>query len=118
MWLPCGLVVDGFPIQGTYQFEWYVPIDERSHRYLVTWGRRVPSAVEAERFFQEIDARWKDLIVNEFNNDDVAAREGMEAFYSEGNGWQKEQLFRPDILITEWRKLANTYGRDIQRRTL
>jgi len=118
MWLPCGLVVDGFPIQGTYQFEWYVPIDERSHRYVVTWGRRVPSEVEAERFFQEIDTRWKDLIVNEFNNDDVAAREGMEAFYSEGDGWQREHLFRPDLLITEWRKLANTYGRDIQRRPL
>jgi len=30
MWLPGGLVVDGFPIQGMYQFEWYVPIDERA----------------------------------------------------------------------------------------
>jgi carbazole 1,9a-dioxygenase terminal dioxygenase component len=115
MWLPCGLVVDGFPLPGTYQFEWYVPIDERSHRYVVTWGRRVASEAEAAAFYAEIDARWRDLVVNQFNNDDVAAREGMEEFYGELGGWEKERLFRPDILITEWRKLAHAHGRTIQR---
>src|SRR5207249_918155 len=47
MWLPCGLKVDPFPTKGIIQFEWYVPIDERSHRYLVTWGKRVGSPAEA-----------------------------------------------------------------------
>src|SRR5207245_4759902 len=40
MWLPCGLKVDPFPTPGMIQFEWYVPVDEGSHLYFVTWGKK------------------------------------------------------------------------------
>ncbi|HEY7063656.1 MAG TPA: Rieske 2Fe-2S domain-containing protein [Chloroflexota bacterium] len=115
MWLPCGLKVDPFPTPGMIQFEWYVPIDARSHMYTVTWGKYVEASGDAERFYADVDACWKDLVTNHFNNDDVLAREQIERFYAEEDGWHRERLYRPDLIITEWRKLASTHNRGIQR---
>ena len=115
MWLPCGLKVDPFPTEGIMQFEWYVPVDEHSHTYFVTWGRRTTSDAEAAEFSREIEDHWKDLVVDKFNVDDITAREAMERFYSEEDGWQRERLYRPDLIITEWRKLASAHNRGIQR---
>lgn len=116
MWLPCGLKVDPFPTPGMIQFEWYVPVDEHSHSYIVTWGKYVESEQEAERFYEEVYAYWKRMVIDTFNNDDVAAREAMERFYAEEDGWHRERLFRPDLIITEWRKLASAHNRGIQRK--
>ena len=116
LWLPCGLKVDPFPDVDMMQFEWYVPVDEHSHNYVVTWGRRVKSDAERQRFFHEVDAVWKALVVHKFNNEDVLAREAMERFYSEEDGWNREYLYRPDLVLTEWRKLASKHNRGIQRR--
>jgi carbazole 1,9a-dioxygenase terminal dioxygenase component len=115
MWLPCGLKVDPFPTQGMIQFEWYVPIDERSHMYTVTWGQYVESPDQAARFYADVDAAWKDLVTLQFNHDDVLAREQIERFYAEEDGWHRERLYRPDLIITEWRKLASVHNRGIQR---
>ena len=114
LWLPCGLKVDPFPRADSIQFEWYVPNDEHSHHYIVTWGKRVKDTHEAEQFFHEMDAVWKDLVVHKFNNEDVLAREAMEHFYAEEDGWNKEHLYRPDMVIAEWRRLASRHNRGIQ----
>ena len=116
MWIPCGLKVDPFPVPGMIQFEWYVPVDERSHMYTVTWGTYVQSPAEVERFHGEVDSYSKELITGGFNNDDVLAREQIERFYAEEDGWHRERLYRPDLIITEWRKLASVHNRGIQRR--
>ena len=115
LWLPCGLKVEPFPLEDTAQFEWYTPRDAHSHHYIVTWGRKVTGAAEADVFMREMDAVWKDMVVNNFNNEDVIAREAMERFYAEEDGWNREYLYRPDIVITEWRKLASKHNRGIQR---
>src|SRR5262249_5745711 len=116
LWLPCGLKVDPFPRADTIQFEWYVPNDEQSHHYIVTWGKRVKDAAQAEQFFHEMDVVWKDLVVNKFNNEDVIAREAMERFYADEDGWNQEHLYRPDMVIAEWRRLASKHNRGIQRK--
>ncbi|HUK59092.1 MAG TPA: Rieske 2Fe-2S domain-containing protein [Stellaceae bacterium] len=116
LWLPCGLKVDPFPDVDMMQFEWYVPVDEHSHNYIVTWGRRVKNEAERQLFYHEVDAVWKDLVVDKFNNEDVLAREAMERFYSDEDGWNREYLYRPDLVLTEWRKLASKHNRGIQRR--
>ena len=116
LWLPCGLKVDPFPRPDTMQFEWYVPKDEHSHHYIVTWGKRVTDEGQAEEFCREMDAVWKDLVVHKFNNEDVIAREAMERFYAEEDGWNEELLYRPDLVITEWRKLAAKHNRGIQKK--
>jgi carbazole 1,9a-dioxygenase len=84
--------------------------------YTVTWGRYVSADAEAADFYADVDARWKELITGGFNNDDVLAREQIERFYAEEDGWHRERLYRPDLIITEWRKLASTHNRGIQRR--
>jgi carbazole 1,9a-dioxygenase len=116
MWLPCGLKVDPFPTPGMIQFEWYVPVDEGSHLYFVTWGKKVSSTAEADQFFAEAISYWKPLVLDDFNCDDVLAREAMERFYAREDGWHRERLYRPDLIITEWRKLASQHNRGIQRR--
>ncbi|HXQ49926.1 MAG TPA: Rieske 2Fe-2S domain-containing protein [Stellaceae bacterium] len=116
LWLPCGLKVDPFPTSDSIQFEWYVPQDAHSHHYIVTWGRRVKTEAQIEKFTREMDAVWKDMVVNKFNNEDVIAREAMERFYAEEDGWNREYLYRPDVIITEWRKLASKHNRGIQRK--
>jgi carbazole 1,9a-dioxygenase terminal dioxygenase component len=116
LWLPCGLKVDPFPEIDTIQFEWYVPRDEHSHHYIVTWGKRVKSDVDRDQFYREFDAVVRELVVDKFNNEDVIAREAMERFYTEEDGWNRERLFRPDVILTEWRKLASKHNRGIQRR--
>ena len=116
LWLPCGLKVDPFPEAGMIHFEWYVPVDENSHRYMITWGRYVDSDDEAERFYGEVDSHWRDAVVGKFNHDDVMARAAMERFYTKEDGWNRERLFRPDVVITEWRKLASRHNHGIQSR--
>jgi carbazole 1,9a-dioxygenase terminal dioxygenase component len=116
LWLPCGLKVDPFPRPGTIQYEWYVPQDEQSHHYMVTWGQRVEDEQQREQFFREMDVIWKELVVHKFNNEDVIAREAMEHFYADEDGWNQEQLYRPDVVIAEWRRLASKHNRGIQRR--
>lgn len=115
MWLPCGLKVEPFPAPGLMQFEWYVPIDERSHSYFVTWGKRVSGDSDVHAFNQEIEGHWRHLVIDTFNIDDVVAREAMDRFYAEEDGWQRERLYRPDVIITEWRKLASSHNRGVQR---
>ena len=116
LWMPCGLKVDPFPIADFVHFEWYVPIDEHSHYYIVTWGKRVADEAGRERFAREVETVWREMVVDGFNDEDVFAREAMERFYTEEDGWNRERLFRPDVIITEWRKLASRCNRGIQRR--
>ena len=40
----------------------------------MTWGKRVTSEAEAQRFFEEAETYWKPLVVGDFNSDDVLAR--------------------------------------------
>ncbi len=116
LWLPCGLKVDPFPEADTMHFEWYVPRNETSHHYMVTWGKRVKTPAQAEQFYREVDAVLRDMVVGKFNNEDVIAREAMQRFYAEEDGWNRERLFRPDLVLTEWRKLCSRHNRGIQRR--
>lgn len=116
LWLPCGLKVDPFPAAEIVHFEWYVPIDEHSHYYIVTWGKRVSDEAGQAQFSREVETFWRDMVIDRFNDEDVFAREAMERFYTEEDGWNRERLFRPDIVITEWRKLASRWNRGIQRR--
>jgi len=118
-WLPGSAKVDGFPTPDKIVFEFYVPIDERSHMYCQTLAKYpVESEADAEAFFAEADAYWMALVADKFNHDDILGRESMERFYAEEDGWYAERLTRSDMILTEWRKLASQYNRGIQRRGL
>ncbi len=115
IWLPCVLRVEGFPSPEITQFEWYVPIDEKTHMYWQVLGKRISQAEDATAFRSEVKSYWEDVALRGFNDDDVWAREALEEAYTEGDGWTKERLFKPDMCIVEWRKLASTYHRGIQK---
>jgi carbazole 1,9a-dioxygenase terminal dioxygenase component len=95
-----------------------VPVDEYTHRYMITWGRRVDSPEQANEFVEQVKGFWAEAVPTQFNNEDVMAREAMADFYAVEDGWYRERLFAPDVVITEWRKLASKRNRGIQRRRM
>jgi carbazole 1,9a-dioxygenase terminal dioxygenase component len=117
VWLPCVLRVEGFPSPEITQFEWYVPIDEKTHMYWQVLVKKISTPEEVVAFQTEVDSYWEDVALRGFNDDDVWAREALEDAYTVGGGWAKERLFKPDMCIVEWRKLASKHNRGIQRLT-
>lgn len=115
IWMPGVLRVDPFPAPHIVHFEWYVPVDERSHRYMITWGSKTATDQEKKAFFDEIRFVWRDFVPQKFNNEDMFAREAMDPFYAEQDGWRRERLFGPDVLVTAWRKLCSNTHRGIQK---
>jgi carbazole 1,9a-dioxygenase len=116
IWLPAGVTVDPFPAPGIIQFEWFVPVDGRRHRYMTTWAKRgLRTEGEEEEFFAELRGSWLHDVPDTFNHDDVFAREAMSEFYDQGDGWDRERLYGPDAVITGWRKLVSQRGGTVQK---
>jgi carbazole 1,9a-dioxygenase len=92
-----------------------VPITGSEHEYFQVLQRRVNTDDDVELFRKEFDETWRDLALHGFNDDDVWAREELEPFYRDGDGWSNERLFPPDMCIVEWRRLASVHARGIQR---
>jgi carbazole 1,9a-dioxygenase terminal dioxygenase component len=114
-WLPCVLKLQAFPTPELFVFEWYVPIEEHNHWYFQVLGKRVSSDEEAAAFRAEAHSFWAEVMWRGFNDQDVAAREALEDAYTDGEGWTRERLYRPDTCIIEWRKLASKHNRGIQK---
>ena len=115
IWLPCALRVRPWPAPHLTQFEWYVPIDGKRHRYFQFLGQQCSTAQDEADFEQQFQERWVEKALIGFNNEDVWAREASEEFYADDTGWLREKLFEPDGNITQWRRLADKYNRGIQR---
>jgi carbazole 1,9a-dioxygenase terminal dioxygenase component len=114
MWMPCALCVHPWPDPELTQYEWYVPVDGERHIYFQALGRKVASADEERRFGEQFETRWRPVALQGFNDDDVWAREAMQRFYADDNGWLHEQLFEADGNILEWRRLASRHNRGVQ----
>src|SRR3546814_18931330 len=90
IWLPGVRKVDPFPDPSLTQYEWYVPVDGDHHLYFQMLGRQVSSEAERDDFTREFHDKWVDLALNGFNDDDILARESMQAFYADGRGRSEE----------------------------
>ena len=53
------------------------------------------------------------VVLRDFNDCDLWAREAMQDFYANG-GWEEETLCSLDAVIVGWRKLVARYNRGIQ----
>lgn len=115
IWLPGVLCVSPFPDPSLTQFEWYVAIDETRHFYFQILARTIENDDEVDAFNQEFDEKWKSLALVGFNDDDVWARVAQQEFYQDDRAWHLECLFEPDENIREWRRLASSHNRGIQR---
>lgn len=114
IWLPGVLKVESFPAPGLTQFEWYVPLDAKTHLYVQTIGQQVRNDAERQQFANDFESIWKPHGLDGFNADDIWAREVTEPFYADDYGWVDEMLCEPDSTILEWRRLASRGNRGIQ----
>ncbi len=100
--LPCFLRV-AYPAAGWQHYEWWVPTDPDHHIYLQLVSKR-GGAIKRLRFwlFYKLWVRW--VFHGMFNDEDRLMVDVMDA--------PPERLYRPDVAITEWRKLveADTRG--------
>ena len=80
LWLPGVLNVNPWPIPAMTHFEWWVPIDEKTHRYFICWGKWVTQPDEQLAFRREVETQWLDLGYENFNRYDVLLNNGMQDF--------------------------------------
>lgn len=131
IYLPCGLEVDWWPAPGVIHFEWFTPIDEDHHMYIIAHATVVNSAEEEEEFHRKceeeyIPVTWKaatdqvapmgDGVEWGFNNFDAFGREQIHHVYQYEDFWHQEKLIRPDVTVSKWRLLVNKRMRGIQKR--
>jgi carbazole 1,9a-dioxygenase terminal dioxygenase component len=115
IWLPGVLRVDNFPDGDITQFEWYVPITEDTHLYIITIGKRVKTPEEATHFEHEFWNRWKPVSLEGFNDQDIMAREAMQKYYGNDRAWLEEGLIEGDQIVLRWRELCHRHHRGLQQ---
>ena len=94
--LPCFLRV-AYPSAGWQHYEWWVPTDPEHHIYLQLVSKRASRWGRIRfRLFYRFWTRW--VFHGMFNDEDRLMVDVMDA--------PPERLYRPDIAITEWRKLC------------
>ena len=131
LFMPCGLEVDWFPQPGMIHFEWYVPVDEENHMYMITQSRYCSTEEEERQFHEECETSLGPLVWKEpagqtaypgdgatwgFNNFDQFGRAHMEHVYAKENWWNRERLTKADYIIVRWRMLVHHNLRGIQKR--
>jgi carbazole 1,9a-dioxygenase terminal dioxygenase component len=123
LFLPCGLQARHFPAAGVYHFEWYVPVDEEHHMYTIAQGMVVDGPEQKQRFFEDCEKTYGPLIWTQpgtqpegLVNFDVFIREQMQTAYGQEDWWNRERLYKPDLIIVQWRMLVAKHMRGLQRR--
>ncbi len=115
LWMPCGLRVDDFPDQGITQFEFYVPVTEDRHLYVMLVGKRLKTDEERANFTHEFWNRWKPVGFENFNAQDIEARVALQEFYHRDSAWLDEMLIEGDTPLIKWRELCHRHARGIQK---
>jgi hypothetical protein len=99
--LPCFLRVAYLHWQ---HYEWWVPIDEGHHVYIQLVSKRAGRLERARfRFYYWAWIRW--VFHGMFNDEDALMVDVMDA--------PPERLYRPDVALTEWRKLCEAQTRGV-----
>lgn len=131
LFMPCGLEVDYFPMPGVMQFEWYTPVDEDHHMYLIACGAACEDETAAESFRERCRTELGPMVWKKdtgqggrvgdgpdwgFNNFDAWGREHMHHVYQYEDYWHRERLFKPDYIVVQWRMLVSKRMRGQQQR--
>jgi hypothetical protein len=114
--LPCASRVRNLNFNKPFvTYSWYVPIDESRYRWFSFLLAPKKDAAGVRRLWLRLRywiwLRW--TYQGNFLRQDAFMNEIINPFYEEQDGWSKERLFRPDIVITAWRKLINEHARGI-----
>jgi phenylpropionate dioxygenase-like ring-hydroxylating dioxygenase large terminal subunit len=111
-WLPGASKVEHVLRDATV-FSWFVPIDAervRWFQFLVAPHGRLGKLYFKLKYI----LWWRWLYQGQFLGQDARVLRLMHPFYAEQDGWAKERLYRPDIVITTWRKFVSENARGIQ----
>ncbi|NNL84866.1 MAG: Rieske 2Fe-2S domain-containing protein [Myxococcales bacterium] len=129
LFMPCGLEVDYFPAPGVLHFEWYTPIDEDHHLYMIAHAALCEGSDEEAAFRKRCEEELAPLVWRDegdpnvpvgdgpswgFNNFDDWGREQMHHVYHYEDFWHRERLFRPDYIVLRWRMLVAARMRGVQ----
>jgi phenylpropionate dioxygenase-like ring-hydroxylating dioxygenase large terminal subunit len=99
-------------------FSWYVPIDGKRYRwftFLLAPKKDIPGLKRVWAWLKYwLWLRW--MYQGQFLRQDSWMNEIMHPFYEEQDGWVKERMFRPDVVLTAWRKLIEEHARGIQEK--
>jgi carbazole 1,9a-dioxygenase len=114
VWMPGCLRVEGFPDENITLYEWYVPVDENTHRCFMTLAKSCAEEQDSIDFRHAFQTRWKPLALEGFLRQDVMARESAQKFYANDRGWLEECLIEEDFMLIEWRKLCSRRNRGVQ----
>lgn len=97
-------------------YSWYVPVDREHYRwfsFLLAPQKDVRGLRRPWHWLRYwLWLRW--LYQGNFLRQDSVMNELMHPFYEEQDGWQKERMFRPDAVITAWRRLIDEHARWVQ----
>lgn len=116
IWLPGVLKVAPWPVLGMAHYEWYVPVNEKQHRYFIAWSKPTTDVGEKAAFHDEVINKWKPLGFDDFNATDLVANLGVEQGM-EGQPYRSaENLYEGDGYTLVWRRLASKYNRGLQTR--
>lgn len=131
LFMPCGLEVDWFPGPGMIHFEWYVPVNEEHHMYMITQSQYCKTEEEERKFHEDCEKLYGPLVWQTpagqtdypgdgptwgFNNFDAFGREQLQHVYAHEDWWHRERLYKPDYIIVRWRMLVSKFMRGIQKR--
>jgi phenylpropionate dioxygenase-like ring-hydroxylating dioxygenase large terminal subunit len=115
-YLPCAARVVGIPTNVPFTtYSWYVPVDKDHYRwvtFLVATARGLKKWRATLKYYLWL--RWMYQGPHQFLGQDLRINELMHPFYAEQNGWVKERFYRPDVVITAWRKFVDETARGIQ----
>lgn len=113
--LPCASKVENLNFNLPFvTYSWYVPVDENHYRwftFLAAYGLKGPRRWWAWLKYW-VWLRW--MYQGRFLRQDSWVNEIMHPFYAEQDGWNREYLHRPDVVITAWRRFIDRHARAIQ----
>ena len=115
VFLPGVLMVENWPEEDVVQYEWYVPITDDMYEYWEVMVRICKTDDERRKFQYRFDNLYMPLCIRGFNDCDLYAREAMEEFYTDGTGWDDEQLVETDVSPVTWRKVSSRWNRGIAK---
>lgn len=110
-WVPCGDMIEDWPLPGHVQYEFMVPVDDHTHMYWEIIATRATTEEEREEFNFRYEHYYEPLALRGFNDSDLFAREATEEFYQKFDGWNNEVFAHADFSVVQWRKHAAKFGR-------
>ena len=114
-WLPGAARVEGNLGSQATVYSWYVPVDKDNYRWFqILWTRS--RGLGRVGFWLKYYGWWYWLYQRQFLGQDAGINGLIHPFYAEQDGWARERLYRPDVVITHWRKFVDQYARGIQEK--